>query len=144
MSLEKWAEMHVLEKFFMPAQEIREFQDEIDKEITEFQISLLSNKTRYILAYNVTLRLAVIALYALGYRIIERTKHHYYAISSLSHTIGLEEKKVRALDKARQKRHENVYEAGDTVTEKELEELLVLVTELHERVKQLVRSKYGI
>jgi len=133
MSLENWLNSHLIEKYKSSSEEIRELLAVADTEIKDFQVSVLSKSTRYMLAFHVVLRLSMIALYGLGYRITDRNKHHYLAIASLEFTTGSDKKEIRYFDKARQKRHGSVYDTGDEITETELEELMEKVIKLREK-----------
>ncbi len=135
MSLENWLKEKLIEEHDLATEAIKALLDVADTEITDFQVSILSKNTRYALAFQVALRLAMIALYAAGYRIIDRNKHHYLAIASLEFTIGASKEEVRYFDKTRQKRHGGVYSTGEEITEKELEELMERVLELRAKVR---------
>ena len=82
------------------------------------------------------------ALTACGYRVSKGTSHHYYAVESLRHTLGLEEEVIRTLDSFRKKRNVADYERTGAVTAGEAAELLELAHSLREHLAEWLRKSH--
>lgn len=99
----------------------------------------ISSDWRFGIAYNATLKLCTILLYAEGYR-PEKTLQHYRTIQALSLILGSQhEKDVKYLDTCRSKRNVLEYEYVGGITEDDVEELITFVKELREEVIQWLK-----
>lgn len=86
------------------------------------------------------MQLAMLALYANGYRTLtSRPGHHQTAIQSLTLTVGLAPEQVRVLDALRKQRNRADY-SGDIVPEATVAECLRSATELNRHVREWMRA----
>ncbi len=90
------------------------------------------------IAYNAALQIAVAALAVSGYR-ASRESHHFRAIQSLKHTIGLDSASIDLFDSFRKKRNIGGYERAGTVSEQETKEMVALAQKLRKDVEEWLR-----
>ena len=93
----------------------------------------LSDEGRFTLAYGAAHLLATAALRWHGYR----SGNRYQVFQCLQHTVGLENKKWRVLDKCHKQRNIAEYEGHLEITPQLLQELIVITTELLGKVEAL-------
>jgi len=104
-------------------------------------IAGVSPETRHAAAHNAVLYVAKAALAASGLRTTE--SHHYWAVESLKHTIGIADDLADELHRHRKKRHASSYEYNGMVSEQELHELVQLATELRSLVVDWLRTTHA-
>src|SRR4051794_23472511 len=110
MSLEQWRANAWITPHVPSPTEIQQFLDAADRDLTDAAASPLSDDWRFAIAYNAGLQLATAALHASGYRAARGQSHHLRALQSLEYTIALDRAAVEELDRARAKRHVDIYE----------------------------------
>ena len=114
-------------------EEIRELLAIVDRDLADSRLPGLSVDASHNHAYNAALQLAKAALAAAGYR-PAREVHHYRAIDSLLHTVGLDAAIVRRLDTARKKRNRAEYDSVGAISVGEADEVRMLAEDLRARV----------
>ena len=141
MSLESYARNRWLREHESSAQEITNLLSLADRDIEQSQTPGLGPEWQLDIAYNSALQSATAALAAAGYR-AERASKHMRVIESLEFTVGLENRRVRVLDKFRRKRHVAVYERTGAVSEREAAEMIELARELRKIVESWIRTNH--
>jgi len=102
----------------------------------------LSAGWKFAIAYNAALRLCSILLYLSGYSAV-RDQKHYRSIAALPLILGDEIKEISDyLDRCRVKRGEITYESISVVSQKEAEELIQTVQDLHRMVVKWVEDNH--
>lgn len=87
------------------------------RNISDAHIDAVSAENRFDAAYKAIMQLAMVSLYANGYRNLKnRPGHHQTAIQGLVHSIGLANEQVWTIDALRKQRNLNDY-SGDLVPE---------------------------
>ncbi|MBD3174201.1 MAG: hypothetical protein GF320_03395 [Armatimonadia bacterium] len=132
MSSDEWAREYAFEKSDPTRQLLRGLLGQADRLMRDAEATVISVPLRYTAAHGAVLHLARLALAAYGYRTLEN--HHFWAIESLQHTLGLEDELVAVLHEHRSKRHDAAYGASPSVTETELRDLMDLATDLRARI----------
>ena len=98
---------------------------------------------KFSLTYNAARSLAVIVVYAAGYRIKHRGGGHYNTFLALKAAMGPSiEPMANYLDDCRQKRNELSYESVDVVTETEADELVTKTLELQTLVEDWIAKNH--
>ena len=122
-------------------------RDEIHRLIAKAQARLrdaaseaISRDSRFDLAYEGVLQLAIGALRANGYRPESKGGHHVTAMQTLPKSIGYPREKVRLLDEFRRQRAISLYDGSFDPTEQELEALLNAGAELLEHLIQWLKE----
>ena len=141
MSLESYARNRWLREHESSAQEITNLLSLADRDIEQSQTPGLGPEWQLDIAYNSALQSATAALAAAGYR-AERASKHMRVIESLEFTVGLENRRVRVLDKFRRKRHVAVYERTGAVSEREAAEMIEQARELRKIVESWIRTNH--
>ena len=126
MTLRQWLDNKWLLKHQTSSGEIRYLLEIINRDIADSGNRDLSPDWRLAIAYNAILQCAISALAASGYRTNKGGSHHYYAIESLSLTIGLSRDDILVINALRKKRHIADYERAGTISAKEADEILVI------------------
>ncbi len=130
-----------LEKVPIDASSILKLLQAAEKSLLDSKVEMLSNDSRFDLAYKAVMQLSNAALQANGYRTLtSKPGHHQTMIQSLPKTIGLDNDNVIQLDALRKARNVADY-SGDPVTEKELETCLALADELCAEVNKWLKAK---
>ena len=141
MSLESYARNRWLREHESSAQEITNLLSLADRDIEQSQTPGLGPEWQFDIAYNSALQSGTAALAAAGYR-AERASKHMRVIESLEFTVGLENRRVRVLDKFRRKRHVAVYERTGAVSEREAAEMIEQARELRKVVESWIRMNH--
>ena len=94
----------------------------VQRTLADAQLAGLSAESRFDVSYKAIMQLAMVALYANGYRTLtSRPGHHQTAIQSLTLTVGLPAEQVRVLDALRKQRNLIDY-SGDLVPDSTVNE----------------------
>lgn len=141
MSLKDWRENGWLTEHTTSPQEIKELLGVADRDLKECQVEGLSPDWQLAIAYNAALQVAVAALAVSGYR-ASRESHHFRAIQSLKHTIGLDSASIDLFDSFRKKRNIGGYERAGTVSEQEAKEMVALAQKLRIDIEKWLRLNY--
>ncbi|MBW1878095.1 MAG: hypothetical protein JRJ84_07025 [Deltaproteobacteria bacterium] len=126
MTLRQWLDNKWLTAHRSNPREIRSMLEIVDRDIRDASNEDLSPDWRLAISYNATLQCALIALAASGYRPNKGGSHHYYAIESMTLTIGAPRDDITAIDAFRKKRNVSDYERAGTISEKEADESLAI------------------
>jgi hypothetical protein len=129
---EPWPPSYAFEAHKATRSEVRGLLTQADRLLADAGVALVSAESRHALAHNAVVMLAKLALSASGWRTSE--SHHYWCIASLSHTVGLGEDDVEALQAHRSKRHRAAYSPEPMVSLTELADLLERAGALRTRV----------
>jgi hypothetical protein len=132
MRSEDWAREYAFEPYQTTRRALRDLLAQADRLLADARVAAVSVPSRHALAHSAVVVLARAALASAGYRTLE--SHHYWAIESLRHTIGLDKSLVAVLHAHRSKRHGAVYGADVAVSEAELDDLLARASELRRRI----------
>ena len=95
----------------------------------------ISRESRFDLAYEAILQLAICALRANGYRPDSRGGHHVIALQSLTKSIGYPKDKIRLLDEFRRQRAIGLYDGSFDPTETEIKALLETADDLQQALQ---------
>ena len=139
MSLNDWLGNGWLTEHTTSPHEVADLLAVCDRDLRDCRLPALSPDWRFGIAYNAALQAATLALTVAGYR-AGREAHHYRALQSLAHTIGLEPALVRRLDAFRKKRNIGEYEAAGQISDQEAGEMADLAADLRRRVEGWIRA----
>src|SRR3990172_10751089 len=106
-----------------------------ERNLADTRLAGLSAETRFDAGYKAIMQLAMLALYANGYRTLtSRPGHHQTAIQSLTLTVALAPGQVRVLDALRNQRNKADY-LGDLVPDSTVNECVASATALNAHVR---------
>ncbi|MGA2863996.1 MAG: hypothetical protein ABSF95_05865 [Verrucomicrobiota bacterium] len=142
MSLQQWASNGWLRAHETSPQEIGELLAMVDRDLADAQGDI-SNDWRFAIAYNASLRLCTVLLYASGYR-PEKTLQHYRTITALPLILGDHRKPdVDYLDACRIKRNTVEYDRVGGATGDDVTELVEFTKELRKGVLEWLRHNHS-
>lgn len=111
-----------------------------ERNIADAGIADLSMENRFDVGYKAIMQLAMLALYANGYRTLtSRPGHHQTAIQSLTLSVGYAADKVRVLDALRKQRNLTDY-SGEPVSESAAKECVASALALAAHVKSWLQT----
>lgn len=142
MTLNDWLRNGWLQKHRTSREEIQGLLGVVDRSLQDAEIPGLSPDGRFSHAYNAALQCAVAALAAEGFRPPRQSKH-YRAIESLELTLGEPSENVRFLDAAKKKRNVAAYERSGSISDAEVEEMMVFARELRSRLVSWLKKNHG-
>jgi hypothetical protein len=135
MSLELWLNEGKIKLHQTSLEEIDQLFEAIERNLKDASIKELSFDNRFTIAYQAALQLALIPLYAFGYRPSASVGHHYITIQSLKFTIGKSEKtRIYYLDNCRRIRNASEYERSGIATASGVKELIEDVIEFKQEI----------
>jgi hypothetical protein len=106
-----------------------------ERNMADARLAGLSAENRFDVAYKAIMQLAVLALYANGYRTLtSRPGHHQTAIQSLTLTVAVAPEQVRVLDALRKQRNLTDY-SGELVPDATVNECVASAAALHAHVR---------
>ena len=112
----------------------------VERNLADARLAGLSAETRFDVGYKAIMQLAMLSLYANGYRTLtSRPSHHQTAIQTLTLTVALAPEQVRVLDALRKQRNLADY-MGDLVPDSTATECLASATALHAHVRAWLQS----
>ena len=112
----------------------------VERNLADARLAALSAETRFDVGYKAIMQLAMLALYANGYRTLtSRPGHHQTAIQSLTLTVALAPEQVRVLDALRTQRNRADY-LGDLVPDSTVNECVASATALNAHVRAWLQS----
>jgi hypothetical protein len=115
----------------------------LERSLADARIKGLSNEGRLAAAYDSLLRLATIALRAAGYRTNpEQPGHHAITLQALPITLGVSADMTAQIDAFRRKRNLAAYEGDDSVSDRDLAELMAIVDELKPALVARLRKQH--
>jgi hypothetical protein len=141
MSLSAWLENGWLLEHVPSPEEISHLLTLVDRDLVDCRSAGLSRDWRFNIAYNAALQCAKAALAASGFR-AAKGSHHYRVIRSLEYSMGVDGKTLASLDAFRKKRNTSEYNHAGSITEKELDEMVVLAGRLRDAVGGWLRAKH--
>ena len=110
------------------------------RNLADARLAGLSAETRFDVGYKAIMQLAMLGLYANGYRTLtSRPGHHQTAIQSLTLTVAVAPEQVRVLDALRTQRNRSDY-SGDLVPDSTVTECVTSATALHAHVRAWLHS----
>ena len=112
----------------------------VERNLADARLAGLSAENRFDVGYKAIMQLAMLSLYANGYRpLTSRPGHHQTAIQTLTLTVAVAPEQVRVLDALRKQRNRADY-SGDLVPDSTATECLASATALHAHVRAWLQS----
>ncbi len=143
MSLDNLVKIGKLHPHEARRDEIQRLLRGLERSLADSRVEALSNEGRLAASYDALLRLATIALRAAGYRTSpEQPGHHAITLQALPLTLGTNADLTMQLDAFRRKRNLAAYEGDDSVSDRDLAELLATVDELRPRLLAWLRKQH--
>lgn len=143
MSLENLVKIGKLHPHEAHRDEIGRLLRGLERSLADARVEALSNEGRLAAAYDALLRLATIALRAAGYRTNpDQPGHHAITLQALPLTLGTSADLTIQLDAFRRKRNLANYEGDDSVSDRDLAELLAMVDSLKPRLLTWLRKQH--
>jgi len=124
-----------LEEAETDRQELARYLDRIRRKLADSRQTNISLDSRFDVAFEALLQIALAALRARGYRTTSGAGHQQLAIQALPKTIGIPPGEVRTLDEFRKRRSAGLYLADFEPSAAEVEALVAAADRLQ---KQLV------
>jgi hypothetical protein len=141
MTLKQWSDNAWLRSHKTSFQEIEDLLHIVDRDLKDAGMPI-SADWRFGIAYNASLKLCAILLYAEGYK-AERTLQHYRTIQALPLILGDKYKMdAEYLDSCRSKRNIAEYNRAGTVSGTEADELVGFVKNFKEEVVRWLMGKH--
>jgi len=141
MSLTQWERNGWLRRHTPSKDEITNLFKIVKRDLDDAE-SGISADWRFGIAYNASLKLCTILLYAKRFR-AEKSLQHYRTIQALPLIMGESKKDdARYLDACRKKRNIVEYEQIGSVTDHDAEELIEFVKEFKDEVKNWLKENY--
>ena len=135
MSLELWFKNGWLRAHRTTPAQVAELFAIVDRDLADARTERLSTDWQFGIAYNATLKLCTILLYAAGYR-PEKNLAHYRTLQALPLILGAERQDdADYLDACRGKRNTAEYDSAGQISPDEARELVAFSAELREAVK---------
>lgn len=143
MSLESWQDTRLIVEHGTSRQEISELLEIVRTDLRDALVEGLSPDRRFSCCYGALLTAARAALRASGYRVPKGTpSHHYYAIHSLQHTVGLDIQVLQRIESMGKKRATADYVRVGEVSESMVGEAIVFSEEVCERITSWIRAEH--
>ena len=143
MSLELWRHNGWLREYKTSRDEVAGILRLVDRDLADAAREEVSTDWRFNIAYNAALQLATLALYTSGYRAGRGESKHYRVIQALPLVMGERFSSIAAyLDNCRRKRNVSEYDAVETISQKEVEDLQETVEELKVEVEMWLKAHY--
>ncbi len=144
MSLKNWLKNAWLKPHQTSKQEITNLFNIVKRDLEDAQRQDVSTDWRFGIAYNASLKLCTILLYATGYK-PENSYAHYRTIQALPLILGIKKTDDAAyLDACRVKRNIVEYDYAGSTSETEAEELIEFVKELQIEVLNWVEMNFPV
>ena len=141
MSLKQWAANGWLRPHQTTPKEIQDLLGIVRRDLAD-ATGDISPDWRFGIAYNATLKLCSILMYASGFR-PEKTLQHYRTLQALHLVLGPERKEdTEYLDACRIKRNIVEYDYAGGATRKDAEELIPFARELREAVLEWLHQNH--
>lgn len=123
-----------LEKAESDSEELARYLGRVRRKLEDSRQKNISLDSRFDVAFEALLQVALAALRANGYRTTSGAGHQQLAIQALPKSIGVSAADVRALDEFRKKRSAGLYLAEFEPSEAEVDALIVAVERLHRQL----------
>lgn len=142
MSLERYVENGWLRQEPTSAQEIADQLGIVTRSMNDAGVQDISDDLRFYTSFNAILALANTALRASGYRTTTQPGHHIRTIETLEYTIGADSKLIRKLLAFSKKRNAASYDAAGSVSNQELQQILITVEDLRHTLMAWLRMEH--
>jgi len=143
MTLSNWAENGWLKNHQTSPGEINNLKMLIERDLNDCNTPGLSIDWRFAIAYNAALNCCILTLFCKGYRPSKSAGGHYYTIQSLPLTIGKDYQNIcDYLNTCRTRRNTSDYDMAGTISQKELDRLLLTVNKLYQNILKWVRRYF--
>ena len=113
----------------------------IQRRLMDAKNETVTRENRLQQAYQSILQVAIAALHAKGYRLKSKPAHHVMAIESLEHTVGIERRLRDYYQSLRKRRHDVIYDAIISVSERDLEEAIERAEGLFTAFREWLRKE---
>jgi len=123
-----------LEKAQADQDELSRYLERIRRKLADSRQTNISLDSRFDVAFEALLQIALAALRARGYRTASGAGHQQLAIQALPKTIGIPSGEVRALDEFRKRRSAGLYLAEFEPSAAEVEALVAAADRLQKRL----------
>jgi len=142
MSLQLWHRNGWLKPHKTTPSQIAELFAIVDRDLADARSARLSVDWQFGIAYNATLKLCTILLYAEGYR-TEKSLAHYRTLQALPLILGSKyNNDADYLDACRSKRNTAEYDSAGQINKEEAEELVSFAQELRSAVLEWLHSNH--
>ncbi|MEK6243282.1 MAG: DNA-binding protein [Pseudomonadota bacterium] len=129
-----------LEKADTDKGEISRYLAKIRRKLEDSKKSSISLDSRFDIAFEALLQIALAAIRVNGYRTTTGAGHQQLAIQLLPKSLGIESGEIRALDEYRKKRSIGLYEADFDPSESEVKAVIRSVEKLLEKLTGHIRT----
>lgn len=129
-----------LERAETDAAEVRRYLDKIGRKLEDAKRASNHLDTRFDIAFEALLQIAICALRVNGYRTTAAAGHQQVAIQLLPKSIGIDAGAIRTLDEYRKKRSLGLYQADFDPSEKEVEAVTHAVERLRGELNAWIRK----
>lgn len=129
-----------LEKADTDKGEISRYLAKIRRKLDDSKKRSISLDSRFDIAFEALLQIALAALRANGYRTTSEAGHQQLAIQLLPKSLGIEPGEIRTLDEYRKKRSIGLYEADFDPSESEVKAVIGSVERLLEKLTGHIRT----
>ena len=129
-----------LEKAGTDKAEISRYLAKIRRKLEDSKKRSISLDSRFDIAFEALLQIALAALRANGYRTTTDAGHQQLAIQLLPKSLGIEPGEIRALDEYRKKRSIGLFEADFDPSESEVKAVIGSVERLLEKLTSHIRT----
>lgn len=129
-----------LEKAETDRDEVARYLAKIRRKLEDSKKSSISLDSRFDIAFEALLQIALAALRINGYRTTTEAGHQPLAIQLLPKSLGIEPGELRALDEYRKKRSIGLYEADFDPSESEVKAVIRTVERLLEKLTGHIRA----
>ena len=141
MTLRQWSDNGWLRPHTTTPEEIENLFQIVDRDLKDAR-SGVSADWRFGIAYNATLKLCTILLYAEGYK-AERNLQHYRTIQALPKILGSEKNDdADYLDTCRARRNTAEYDSVGVATDRDSDELIEFAESFKDEVMAYLRKNY--
>ena len=141
MTLRQWSDNGWLRPHTTTPEEIENLFQIVDRDLKDAR-SGISADWRFGIAYNATLKLCAILLYAEGYK-AERNLQHYRTIQALPKMLGSEKNDdADYLDTCRAKRNTAEYDSVGVATDRDSDELIEFAENFRDEVMAYLRKNH--
>ena len=141
MSLEEMILRNELERLEPSPGEIDRLLGAIARRLEDASKHTIHPETRLEQAYHAILNCARVALRANNLRPVNGPGKHFYALESLLHTLGVEQKRIDYYQELRDLRNKDIYEGSIHVSEREVEEAIEEAVWLQEQLHALLAQR---
>ena len=131
-----------LEKAPTNKAEISRYLAKIRRKLEDSRKSSISLDSRFDIAFEALLQIALAALRVNGYRTTTEAGHQQLALQLLPKSIGIEPAEIRTLDEYRKKRSIGLYEADFDPSESEVKAVIRSVERLLEKLTRHARTAH--